>query len=180
MNMVKVGPAGGKKAAAWDDKGKGEIAKIYVSHWQHGINSLQFLFVENDNFVLSERHGAAHNKNFTTVVLDHPSEFLTSIRGFHNVEKELRKIVCLRSITFGTNKGTYGPYGMTTSVDPSLNEHFNFEIGDDRSFGGFHGTNYSNFIESIGVYVKTVTSSMIRTKDSRVKVKKEAEHLLPP
>lgn len=40
---------------------------------------------------------------------------------------------------FGANKGTYGPYGMKTRVNYKLKE-FNFKIGDDPTFGGFHGT----------------------------------------
>ncbi|KAH0724553.1 hypothetical protein KY284_000418 [Solanum tuberosum] len=156
MNLIKVGPAGGKRGTVWDET----------------VYSLQFLFVENGNFDLSDTHGPAHNKNFTTVVLDHPSEFLTSIRGFHDCESP-DTFIYLRSITFGTNKGTYGPYGMKTRVNYELKE-FNFEIGDDRTFGGFQGTRYGTGIESIGVYVKAVTSSMIKPgQDTRKGIKTE-------
>ncbi|KAG5569075.1 hypothetical protein H5410_058841 [Solanum commersonii] len=141
---------------------KGEIAKIFVSDDKHAIQSLQFLFVKNGNFVLSNRHGdAAHDANFATVVLDYQSEFLTWISGFHDLEPN-NKWMYLRSITFGTNKGTYGPYGMKNAVNLKLKE-FNFQIGDDRSFGGFHGTKHGNYIESIGLYLNTITSSMINT-----------------
>ncbi|KAH0733715.1 hypothetical protein KY285_009422 [Solanum tuberosum] len=178
MNLIKVGPAGGKekKGGVWDEKGKGEIAKIFVSDDKHAIQSLQFLFVNNGNFVLSNRHGdAAHDANFATVVLDYQSEFLTWISGFHDLEPN-NKWMYLRSITFGTNKGTYGPYGMKTAVNLKLKE-FYFQIGDDRSFGGFHGTKHGNYIESIGVYLNTITSSMINThkKSSQVKVKDEEQ-----
>uniref|UniRef100_M1DP85 Restricted tev movement 1 n=1 Tax=Solanum tuberosum TaxID=4113 RepID=M1DP85_SOLTU len=154
MNLMKVGPAGGKekKGGVWDEKGKGEIAKIFVSDDKHAIQSLQFLFVKNGNFVLSKRHGdTAHDANFATVVLDYQSEFLTWISGFHDLEPN-NKWMYLRSITFGTNKGTYGPHGMKTAVNLKLKE-FYFQIGDDRSFGGFHGTKhgtyYSNGLRSI-------------------------------
>ncbi|XP_049359205.1 inactive protein RESTRICTED TEV MOVEMENT 1-like [Solanum verrucosum] len=173
MNLIKVGPAGGKRGTVWDEKGKGEIAKFFFSYDEIAVYSLQFLFVENGNFVLSDTHGPAHNNNFTTVVLDHPSEFLTSIRGFHDRESP-DTFIYLRSITFGTNKGTYGPYGMKTLVNYKLLKEFNFEIGDDRTFGGFHGTKYGGGIESIGVYVKAVTSSMIKPgQHTRKRVKTE-------
>ncbi|XP_009804214.1 inactive protein RESTRICTED TEV MOVEMENT 1-like [Nicotiana sylvestris] len=109
MNMIKVGPVGGQEG------------------------TVQFLFVESGNFVLSDIHGAAHNKNFTKVVLDYPSEFLTWVSGSYH--------------------GT----------------------GNDRSFGGIYGTKTDQAIESIGVYVKPITSSMITSTGSRVKVKREEE-----
>lgn len=85
------------------------------------------------------------------VVLDYPSEYLTWISGTNYSTG-------LRSIIFGTNKGSYGPYG-STRIHPSIPyKEFKFEIGDDRSFGGFHGTKHDTFIGSIGVYVNTITS----------------------
>ncbi|XP_059287349.1 inactive protein RESTRICTED TEV MOVEMENT 1-like isoform X2 [Lycium ferocissimum] len=165
MNVIKVGPAGGLSGTVWDEKGKSEIAKIFVSDNGQSICSLQFLFVDNGCFVLSDKHGSAiTSKYFTTVALDFPSEFLTSIRGFclHN------NLGDLRSITFVTNKRTYGPYGqMATSS--SLKEFF-FQLGVDRCFGGFHGTETDNCITSIGVYVKAITSSMITPTNSQVRV----------
>ncbi|KAF3649914.1 putative TMV resistance protein N-like [Capsicum annuum] len=110
-----------------------------------------------------------------TVVLDHPSEFLTSMRGFHDVGL-LDTPIYLRSVTFGTNKGTYGPYGMKISVNYKVKE-FNFPVGVDRTFGGFHGTEHGHSIESIGVYVKAITSSMIapRPHPRRIVVKREQD-----
>nr|XP_016447612.1 PREDICTED: inactive protein RESTRICTED TEV MOVEMENT 1-like [Nicotiana tabacum]XP_033515393.1 inactive protein RESTRICTED TEV MOVEMENT 1-like [Nicotiana tomentosiformis] len=174
MNMIKVGPAGGQKGTVWDEKGKGQIAKIFVSYGGQ-ICSLQFLFVENDKFVLSDIHVAEHNKNFTTVVLDYPSEFLTCIRGSYEIETRNYSLTYTRSITFGTNKGSYGPYGMNTASSGTNYVDFKFEIGDDRSFGGFHGTKSDCRIRSIGVYVKPITSSMIASTDSQVKVKRKEE-----
>lgn len=66
--MIKVGPAGEKKkGSVWDEKGKGQIAKIFISYDEIGVYTLQFLFVENGNFILSDTHGGVHNKNFNTV-----------------------------------------------------------------------------------------------------------------
>ncbi|XP_060171482.1 inactive protein RESTRICTED TEV MOVEMENT 1-like [Lycium barbarum] len=162
VSMIKVGPAGGQWGTDWDEKGKGEIAKIFVSDSEYKICSLQFLFVENGRFVLSDKHGSATtSKYFNTVALDFPSEFLTSISGFYGSSE-------LTSITFVTNKHTYGPYGAM--APSSTCEEFIFQLGVDRCFGGFHGTKYSNHIESIGVYVKTLTRSMITPTNSQVRV----------
>ncbi|XP_059287568.1 inactive protein RESTRICTED TEV MOVEMENT 1-like [Lycium ferocissimum] len=113
MDMIKFGPVGGPSkegSTVWDEKGKGEIAKIFVSTGigSNFILSLQFLFVENGQFVLPQRHGADYNYDlattFTTVILDYPLEFLTGIKGTSHSNG-------LRSIAIVTNKGTHGPYG---------------------------------------------------------------------
>ncbi|XP_060174167.1 inactive protein RESTRICTED TEV MOVEMENT 1-like isoform X2 [Lycium barbarum] len=170
MNMIKFGPAGNKGGTAWEEKGKGEIAKIFVSRDEISIHSLQFLFVENGHFVLSDRHGSDTTSTyFNTVALDFPTEFLTSIRGFYQSSCYASSV--LRSITFVTNKDTYGPYGkMAPSSTPSSTcKEFIFQLGVDRCFGGFHGTK-DYYIESIGVYLKTVTPSMITPTNSQVEV----------
>ncbi|XP_015161291.1 inactive protein RESTRICTED TEV MOVEMENT 1-like [Solanum tuberosum] len=158
MNLMKVGPAGGKekKGGVWDEKGKGEIAKIFVSDDKHAIQSLQFLFVKNGNFVLSKRHGdTAHDANFATVVLDYPSEFLIGIKGTYYSNG-------LRSITFVTNKGTHGPYGGVKPM--TVDREIDFQIGNDRSFGGFHCLCQKTYIESIGLYLEPITPSMIKPR----------------
>ncbi|XP_049374421.1 uncharacterized protein LOC125839490 [Solanum verrucosum] len=48
------------------------------------------------------------------------------------------------------------------------------KYGNYQFFGGFHGTDNCNGIESIGFYVKNISSShVIKLKDSPVKVKEE-------
>ncbi|XP_049363681.1 inactive protein RESTRICTED TEV MOVEMENT 1-like [Solanum verrucosum] len=173
MDMIKVGPIGGKTTdgSVWDEKGKGEIAKIFVTSGTqtYFLLSLQFLFVDqNGQFILSDRHGAQYNYSYTTtfntVVLDYPSEFLIGIKGTYYSNG-------LRSITFVTNKDTYGPYGSTRPMtDDAV---IDIQIGNDRSFGGFHGLKQKTRIESIGLYLKPITPSMIKpTPLTRPKRKK--------
>ncbi|XP_049405460.1 inactive protein RESTRICTED TEV MOVEMENT 1-like [Solanum stenotomum] len=121
MDMIKVGPMGGKTTggSVWDEKGKGEIAKIFV----------------------------------TMVVLDYPSEFLIEIKGTYYSNG-------LRSITFVTNKDTYGPYGSARPM--TVDGVIDIQIGNDRSFGGFHGLKQKTRIESSGLYLKPITPSMIK------------------
>ncbi|KAL7220800.1 hypothetical protein ACSBR2_013651 [Camellia fascicularis] len=83
-------------------------------------------------------------------------EFLTSISGSCHPEKfltndyQLVEDLVLTSITFGTNQGSYGPFGEPGEYDTK----FNFQMGQDRPFGGFHGSTKHGLLESIGVYVK--------------------------
>ncbi|KAM3337218.1 jacalin-related lectin 2-like isoform X1 [Capsicum galapagoense] len=160
MNLIKVGPAGRPYGSVWEEKEKGELAKIFLFYDDTKIYSLQFLFIQNDNFVLSDIHGSPLQRMFTSVVLDYTSEFLTLVSGTCDDES-----FGLTSITFGTNKGTYGPYG--SKKNSPYEKEIKLEIGKDRSFGGFHGTKTDNCIESIGVYLKTVTSSMIIPRRSQ-------------
>ncbi|OIT22724.1 PREDICTED: jacalin-related lectin 2-like [Nicotiana attenuata] len=169
MDMISASAVGGEglRGSKWDEKGRGEVAQNFVSYKDNRIViSLQFLFFENGNLVLSKPHGYGygHGSNFNAVVLDYPSEFLTSIRGSFG---SWDGYSVLNSISFGTNKGSYGPFGGTPSADDS-DRGFNFQIGNYRSFGGFYGSTNKYGIESIGVYVKTITTSMINSKDSSV------------
>ncbi|KAM3288988.1 jacalin-related lectin 2-like [Capsicum chacoense] len=68
-----------------------------------------------------------------------------------------------------TNKGSYGPYGSNRIADSKFHQlkEFTIQIGDDRSFGGFYGTKTDRYIESIGIYIKLITSSMMQTRSKR-------------
>ncbi|KAH0708053.1 hypothetical protein KY290_009554 [Solanum tuberosum] len=169
IDLIKYGVK--KEGTVWDEKGKSEIAKIFIYSGAESyfVNSLQFLFVVDGQFVLSRLHGADYNyswsTNFSTIVLDYPSEFLTGIQGTYYSNG-------LRSIKFVTNKGVYGPYG-SDKIHPKVQfEEFIVHLGDDRSFGGFHGTKRKTHIESIGIYMKPVTSSMITNSSVLTKSKR--------
>ncbi|XP_059311315.1 jacalin-related lectin 2-like [Lycium ferocissimum] len=168
MDMVKVGPAKGRGelGTLWKEKGRGELAQFFVAYNGIRVSSLQFLFYENSTLVLSDKHGSDNCKKFNAIVLDYPSEFLTSISGQFG-EKD--GISYLKTISFCTNKGSYGPFG-STATDGS--DFFNFEIGNYRSFCGFRGTAHGYGIGSIGVYVKPITTSMIHFRNPLVKVKR--------
>lgn len=58
--LVKVGQLGETSAIGnrWDEKGHSNLVEIYIWHEDMKINSIQFLYAENGNLVLSERHGS--------------------------------------------------------------------------------------------------------------------------
>ncbi|XP_016463619.1 inactive protein RESTRICTED TEV MOVEMENT 1 [Nicotiana tabacum] len=155
MDMIKVGPAGGNRGTIWDEKGRDLVGGIFVSYSRDRVLSLQFFFHENGNLVQSNKHGIDDCRNFYAVVFDYPSEFLTSISGSYI---NTGYATVLESIKFSTNKGSYGPFGCTLPSTGANN--FNFEIGNHRFFGGFHGRNNSSGVESIGIYVKPIIPSM--------------------
>ncbi|GFP85257.1 inactive protein restricted tev movement 1 [Phtheirospermum japonicum] len=133
----------------WDEKGHNQIVQIFICHGYY-VNSIQFQYAENGNRVLSTRHGEGSNNNgskLDAVKLNYPSEYITWISGKKNKINGY-----LQSITFGTNRGEYGPFGQS----PSCSNEFTFRLGE-RQFGGFHGTADSLSVTSIGVYLKPIT-----------------------
>ncbi|KAM3326634.1 hypothetical protein P3S67_001760 [Capsicum chacoense] len=115
---------------------------------------------------MSNKHGIDECESFCAVAFDYPIEFLTSISGSFRIHGHTS---ILDSISFGTNKGSYGPFGT-----PSIySNKFTIQIGNYRSFGGFHGSTNSYSIGSIGIYMKPITISMINFKDLSVKVEKK-------
>ncbi|KAK4357104.1 hypothetical protein RND71_022714 [Anisodus tanguticus] len=145
MDVIRVGAEGGRGGTIWDEKGRGQIAGIFVSYGQKTVYSIQFLFYENGTLVMSEKHGVSncHCQNSCGVVFDYPSEFLTYISGSF---RGPGSYTFLNTLKFGTNKGSYGPFG-TPSADA---KDFNFQIRNHRIFGGFHGSENPAGIESIG------------------------------
>lgn len=87
--------------------------------------------------------------NACQVKLKFPTEYITHVSGHKSYNNNH---VC--SITFGTNQAQYGPFGNFTAHD----KEFNFKLGQDRQFAGFHGTADNNGIKSIGIYLKPNTT----------------------
>ncbi|KAF8394059.1 hypothetical protein HHK36_020261 [Tetracentron sinense] len=135
---------------AWDDVGKAEIIQIFISHGTT-IGFIQFMYVENEKVVSSRRIGGTSGNRLDTIDFNYPSEFLTWVSGsFYDSYS-----YALASITFGTNQGTYGPFGVNSN---KKEKEFCFRMGDRRTFAGFHGTHSTSGIHSFGVYIKPVNT----------------------
>ncbi|CAA3003911.1 Hypothetical predicted protein [Olea europaea subsp. europaea] len=145
--MIKIGPVGSQYGDEWDERGKSEIVQIFISH-DDKINSIQFQYYENGTLALSDSYGRTTGYKFDAVKLDHPREYITWVSGYKSSNSGH-----LISIAFGTNYETYGPFGRFTAHDKEVA----FKLGDDRQFGGFHGTADDNCVRSIGVYLKPMT-----------------------
>ncbi|XAR64882.1 hypothetical protein NMG60_11008768 [Bertholletia excelsa] len=133
----------------WDYEGKSELVQIFVSYDDQGIHFLQFLYYENGKLHLTPRpERCSAGSKFKMVKLSYPEEFLTSISGTHLPRRGGR----ITSLAFATNKNNYyGPFGCTRFGGPE----FIFDLGKERPFGGFHGSNYEDgMLESFGIYVK--------------------------
>ncbi|XAR57000.1 hypothetical protein NMG60_11024997 [Bertholletia excelsa] len=147
-NMIKVSTQKLPTGEPWDCKEKSKIVKIFISH-SKTIHSIQFVYVnDNGDLTLSERYGSERGDILKTVILNYPSEFLTSVGGKYDGSRN-----ALTSIVFTTNIDRYGLFGSPERDDTE----FNFDLGKDSSFGGFHGTTTKIGLESIGVYINPFT-----------------------
>ncbi|CAA0834856.1 Protein RESTRICTED TEV MOVEMENT 1 [Striga hermonthica] len=162
--IIKVGPVGRRIGNAWDEKGQNKIVQIFICHGE-GIKSIQFQYAdENGKLVVSDVHGKYNGRNFDVVKLGYPTEHITWVKG--RIGGYLH-ILC--SITFGTNRGEYGPFGMSNNY---ATEEFAFRLGDDRQFCGFHGTANESGVESIGVYLEPIATSNNFMNRKAVKLEK--------
>ncbi|XP_052207934.1 inactive protein RESTRICTED TEV MOVEMENT 1-like isoform X1 [Diospyros lotus] len=164
--MIKLVTGGYSYGKAWDHKERTELVQIFISHDDYAIRSLQFLYSEYGKLVLSDPpDGSSIGNRFSTVTLQYPDEFLTSLKGTYCPENYgYRKLI---SIEFGTNLGRYGPFGQAYKGG----EYFDFQMGNHRSFGGFYGTVRNGALESIGVYVKPISCLSNLNSDLQVNVR---------
>ncbi|VVA90115.1 unnamed protein product [Arabis nemorensis] len=162
--LIKVGPAETgrhRHTVNFDLRGCNEISQIFVSAGKSGITAIQFQYVENGKYVLSDQYGYGnHTTKFHTIELNHPAEYITGVSGQFYIASDLIKV-----ITFTTNMKEYGPFGV---LDPNMwprrgnPQSFTFDLGNSRQFGGFHGIFNSWGLLSIGLYLsaKTVTPTL--------------------
>ena len=82
--------------------------------------------------------------------LECPDEFLTSIHGYYGSLNQ-RGSAFVRSLSFESNKKTYGPFGVEQGT------HFSFPMSGGKIVG-FHGR-CGWYLDSIGVYLKPLNQS---------------------
>ncbi|KAG6757889.1 hypothetical protein POTOM_038215 [Populus tomentosa] len=137
----------------WDHKGRTEISHIYISHDNSSIHFIQFQYVEESGvpskpspmpFVYSVA------SRFNVVKLDYPHEFLKGISGRDWGDGYVR------SLTFTTNRGTYGPFGNKQEIGTE----FDFQTGDEPLFAGLHGSFDDEGLTTIGIYVNPEKASL--------------------
>ncbi|KAG6759781.1 hypothetical protein POTOM_036270 [Populus tomentosa] len=137
----------------WDHKGRTEISHIYISHDFRVIRFIEFQYVEESG-VLSKLSPTLLEKNsfgsgFIVVKLDYPHEFLKGISGRGGIGN-------VNSLTFTTNRGTYGPFGRKEEYGPE----FDFQTGDKPLFAGLHGSFDNEGLKTIGIYVNPEKASL--------------------
>nr|GMD23115.1 inactive protein RESTRICTED TEV MOVEMENT 1-like [Ipomoea batatas] len=144
------------------DHSLGQVIGIVVSYNSTFIHTLRFLCVKDNIRQISEQHGCSGG-NSEMIALDYPTEFLTAVHGYRDGSANLYSSgssITIKSITFVTNKATYGPFGQQLKGNCGTPFGFKISGNDSRNWiSGFYGTVYRGYLECLGVYVHTPTTS---------------------
>ncbi|KFK44089.1 hypothetical protein AALP_AA1G214700 [Arabis alpina] len=143
---ASVGPWGGQSGHAWDDGMYTTVRQIIISHGSV-IDSIQVEYDKNGSSVWSEKRGGKGGKNFDKVKLDYPHEYLTSVHGTYG-SFDVWGHLCVRSLTFESNRKKYGPFGVESGTYFSLPK-------SESKIIGFHGK-AGWFLDAIGVHLQPI------------------------
>jgi len=134
---------GGQGGNPWDDGVYSGIRQIAIAYGD-AVDSITFQYDRNGDSIWSVRHGGLGGTKKQTVRFDYPDEFLTSINGYYG-HFGPSKPLAVRSLTFQTNRGKYGPYGQEIGT-------FFSTPTSGRKILGFHGRS-GWYLDAIGVHL---------------------------
>lgn len=156
------GPWGGEFGRPWDDGVFSGIRQIILTRTE-AICSIQIEYDRNGQSVWSVKHGGNGGLTTHRIKLEYPNEVLTCISGYYGpVSKdEWPQPQFIRSLTFHTSRGKYGPFGEEVGT-------FFTSTTTEGKVVGFHGRS-SLYLDAIGVHMqhwlghqKPVKSSLLR------------------
>ncbi|XP_073005141.1 jacalin-related lectin 3 isoform X1 [Typha latifolia] len=140
---IGPGPWGGDGGKPWDDGVYSGIKQICITR-NNFINSIQIEYDRSGQSVWSTRHGGS-GETFNRIKFEYPHEILNCISGYYNNNKDEGSKV-LKSLTFFTNRGKYGPYGEESGT------YFTSATTEGKVVG-FHGRS-GMFLDAIGVHMQ--------------------------
>ncbi|KAK7276002.1 hypothetical protein RIF29_17132 [Crotalaria pallida] len=141
-----VGPWGGSGGSCWDDGVFSGVRQLVIAHGS-GIDSIQIEYDKKGSSIWSQKHGGSGGHKTDKVKLDYPDEFLTSIHGYLGSLSQWGPNF-IRSLSFQSNKKTYGPFGVEQGTQFSIPM-------TGVKIVGFHGR-CGWYLDAIGVYVKSL------------------------
>lgn len=157
---IEVGQWGGNGGFYWDDGIYNGVREINLTY-DHCIDSIHVVYDKNGKPVAGEKHGGVGGTHRTEIKLQWPEEFLTSVSG-HYCPMVPGIGPVIRSLTFKSNKRTYGPYGMEVGTP------FSFSI-DGALVVGLNGR-CGWYLDSIGFHLTVVQSpKLLKKVKSRLK-----------
>uniref|UniRef100_A0A7N2M424 Jacalin-type lectin domain-containing protein n=2 Tax=Quercus lobata TaxID=97700 RepID=A0A7N2M424_QUELO len=141
------GPWGGHGGKEWDDGVFSGIRELHLHVGDSVIHAIRVLYESRDGKpVWSHKHGGAGGDKINTIKFDISTEFLVGVVGFSGPVKGTDNFEALRSITFYTNNGRYGPYG------DEIGHAFTSSVAAGKVVG-FHGRS-GVYLDAIGVHME--------------------------
>ncbi|KAF8405295.1 hypothetical protein HHK36_010197 [Tetracentron sinense] len=156
-----AGPWGGDGGRPWDDGVFSGIKQIYVTRGE-AICSIQIEYDRNGQSLWSVKHGGSSVNTSNKITFEYPNEVLTCISGYYGpVSRDERSIV-IRSLTFYTSRGKYGPYGDEIGT-------FFTSTTTEGKVVGFHGRS-SSYLDAIGIHMQHWLGDRRSGKSSFLKI----------
>lgn len=155
------GPWGGDGGRAWDDGVYSGIKQIFITK-SEAICSIQIEYDRNGQSVWSPRHGGHGGTTTHRVKLDYPHEVLICISGYYGSINDEEKFKVIRSLTFYTSRGKYGPFGEEVGT------YFTSTTTQGKVVG-FHGR-CSSYLDAIGVHMQHWLGNQKASKMSLFKI----------
>ncbi|XP_010498396.1 PREDICTED: pentatricopeptide repeat-containing protein At1g19720-like isoform X2 [Camelina sativa] len=140
------GPWGGDGGQSWDDGVYSGIKQIFVTRGNDAISSIQVEYDRNGQSVWSTKHGGNNGVATHRIKLEYPNETLTCISGFYGPLNNSDRSNVVKSLSFFTSRGKYGPYGEESGT-------FFTSTTTHGKVLGFHGRCSSN-LDAIGVHMQ--------------------------
>ncbi|XP_021911591.1 jacalin-related lectin 3 [Carica papaya] len=140
------GPWGGDGGRPWDDGVFSGIKQIFVTRSSDAISSIQIEYDRNGQSVWSVKHGGNAGVVTHRVKLNYPHEVLSCICGYYGAVSKEDKSNVIKSITFYSSRGKYGPFGQEKGT-------FFTSTTTEGKVVGFHGRS-SLYLDAIGVHMQ--------------------------
>ncbi|KAF8062862.1 hypothetical protein N665_1191s0017, partial [Sinapis alba] len=131
---------------SWDDGKHAKVNKVQITY-DDVIHSIQVTYAGTG--LQSQRRGSVGPK--TAEFTLGPEEYITALSAYG---KTLSTQEVITSLTFTTNKGTYGPYGNKTGYQISAPE------GTGKQIAGFLGES-GNVLNSIDVHYAPIPTGPV-------------------
>ncbi|XP_026444839.1 jacalin-related lectin 3-like [Papaver somniferum] len=139
------GPWGGDGGKTWDDGAYTGIKQIHLTKTE-AILSIQIQYDRNGRTVWSARHGGSSRGTTIKIKFHYPDELLTCITGYYGAVVGEETVQVIKSLTFYTTRGKYGPYGVEAGT-------FFSSTMTEGKVVGFHGR-CSSYLDAIGVHMQ--------------------------
>ncbi|KAM7473130.1 hypothetical protein LguiB_020373 [Lonicera macranthoides] len=146
---ISIGPWGGQGGSPWSYMTNQGINQIVINV---GSNIKSISFQDTTGLDSATFGGNSPNDigERKTVLINWPSEYLISISGTYG---NFASVVTITSLSFTTNKDTYGPFGTGSGTSFSIPINNNMVVG-------FHGR-AAYYLDAIGIFVKPEPTLLI-------------------
>ncbi|KMT20692.1 hypothetical protein BVRB_1g006670 [Beta vulgaris subsp. vulgaris] len=151
------GPWGGDGGKLWDDGVFTGIKQVFLTK-SEVICSIQIEYDRHGQSVWSVKHGGNSGTKTHRIKLEYPHEMLTCISGYYGSVTKDDPSKVIRSLTFYTSRGKYGPFGEEIGT-------FFTSTTTEGKVVGFHGRSGS-YLDAVGVHMQHWIGSYKQAKPS--------------